>query len=71
MPTSSSNRRVVRFEPRVPVLIGTILLVGVLGESGMDWSKCGSDQDLISACALEIDALPELVQGVMMETENG
>lgn len=72
MPVRSSTGKVFRFEPRVIVLIGAILVAGALGESGMDWRKCGSGaSDLISACALGIDVLPETVRSALMETENG
>lgn len=72
MPSATSTGKVTRFEPRVAVLIGAILVAGIMGESGADWRKCGNtDADLISACGLNIDALPKLVQSATLETGNG
>lgn len=68
--TSTGNRHCL--DLRAAVLLGAIALAGMLGESGMDWRKCsaGAD-DLISACALEVDVLPNLVRSAYAESGNG
>ncbi|QEW22787.1 hypothetical protein LA6_005021 [Marinibacterium anthonyi] len=72
MPSATSTGKAIRFEPRVAVLIGAILVAGIMGESGADWKKCGnSDADLISACALDVDVLPDIVQSALLEVGHG
>ena len=72
MPRRTSTGKTSGFDPRVPVLIGAILIAGVTGETGADWKECGTGtQDRISACALKFQALPELIRTAVLETGNG